>query len=34
MNENGLLWIGDFGLAKAIVFSRLHGEDHDEDDRY
>ena len=31
MNENGLLWIGNFGLAKAIVFSRILGENDDVD---
>jgi len=31
MNENGLLWIGNFGPAKAIVFSRILGENDDVD---
>jgi len=26
MNENGVLWIGSFGPAKAVVFSRILGE--------
>jgi hypothetical protein len=26
MNQNGVLWIGDFGLGKAIVLSRLPGD--------
>ena len=26
MNENGVLWVGTFGLAKAVVFSRILGE--------
>jgi hypothetical protein len=26
MNENGVLWVGSFGLAKAVVFSRILGE--------
>ena len=29
MNENGVLWIGSFGPAKAVVFSRLLGENDD-----
>jgi hypothetical protein len=31
MNENGILWIGNFGPAKAIVFSRISGENDDID---
>src|SRR5215468_10841352 len=31
MNENGLLWVGNFGHAKAIVFSRILGENDDVD---
>jgi len=26
MNENGVLWIGNFGSAKAVVYSRISGE--------
>lgn len=26
MNENGVLWVGSFGPAKAVVFSRILGE--------
>jgi hypothetical protein len=26
MNENGVLWIGSFGPTKAVVFSRVLGE--------
>jgi hypothetical protein len=26
MNENGILWIGTFGLAKAVIFSRILDE--------
>jgi hypothetical protein len=26
MNENGVLWVGSFGLAKAVVFSRILAE--------
>jgi hypothetical protein len=34
MNENGVLWVGSFGLAKALVFSRILGDNADfgEDD--
>ncbi|HEX5085705.1 MAG TPA: choice-of-anchor tandem repeat NxxGxxAF-containing protein [Blastocatellia bacterium] len=31
MNENGILWIGNFGSAKAVVFSRISGENDDVD---
>jgi hypothetical protein len=31
MNENGVLWIGNFGFAKATVFSRILGENDDGD---
>jgi hypothetical protein len=33
VNQNGVLWIGDFGLARAIVFSRVLPDSDDVDDR-
>ena len=27
INENGLLWVGTFGVAKAVVYSRVLGDD-------
>jgi hypothetical protein len=33
MNENGVLWVGSFGSAKAIVFSRIPGENDEVDER-
>ncbi len=30
MNENGVLWVGTFGVAKAVIFSRILG-DNDQD---
>lgn len=33
MNQDGVLWIGDFGLAKAIVFSRFLANNDDVNDR-
>jgi len=26
MNENSVLWVGNFGTAKAVVYSRLLDE--------
>lgn len=33
MNQNGLLWVGSFGSAKAIVFSRILGGNNVVDER-
>ena len=33
MNENDVLWIGNFGPAKAVVLSRILGENEDSDGR-
>jgi len=27
MNENGVLWVGTFGVAKAVVYSRVLGDE-------
>jgi hypothetical protein len=31
LNENGVLWVGTFGPAKAVVFSRILGDDESSD---
>lgn len=31
INENGVLWVGTFGAAKAVVFSRILGDDGSSD---
>jgi hypothetical protein len=31
INENGMLWVGTFGVAKAIVYSRVLGDDANTD---
>jgi hypothetical protein len=31
LNENDVLWVGNFGLAKAVVLSRIPGESNDAD---